>query len=577
MSNWTRQLAVAVALTVLAILAAPQSRAQMDSAVSAGPSVSLEAVPATNGMRPGETVQLAVVVDVEEGWHVNAHKPRDPYLIPTVLELALPEGFAVGRMAYPAPVMYEVEGFPEKLAVYGGQFVIGAELRTDPDAKPDAYTISLTLRYQACNDRQCMMPTQVKGAAAIKVVEPGAQISPQRPELFAGLNFDGEAPPPATAEPAAQETQFETAGWRELIEDFEVAGSAGGYLPAGDFIEFLDRIEQGVAEPGLFEDKALWLVVVLVVVGGLLLNFTPCVLPLIPVNLAIIGAGAKAGSKSRGFMLGAVYGLGMAAAYGVLGLVVILGVSSTFGALNATVWFNTAIAVVFVLLALAMFEVFMIDFSRLQGRLSLSRMKGGTFLAAGTMGVVAALLAGACVAPVILSTVVYAQNQYARGNELALTLPFLIGLGMGLPWPFAGAGLSFLPKPGKWMQRVRYAFGVIILLLAAYYAHIAWTLYGNANSRANEEGWHTELAPALVEAKQEQKPVFIDFWATWCKNCLLMDETTFNEQNVRERLDQYVKVKFQAEHPDDPHTREIMKKFDVVGLPTYVVLKPKIE
>ena len=80
-------------------------------------------------------------------------------------------------------------------------------------------------------------------------------------------------------------------------------------------------------------------------------------------------------------------------------------------------------------------------------------------------------------APVIISTLVYAQAEYAKGNLLALALPFLLGAGMGLPWPFAGAGLAFLPKPGMWMVRVKQAFGVLILGFAVYYGLLAFNLY----------------------------------------------------------------------------------------------------
>jgi thiol:disulfide interchange protein len=82
------------------------------------------------------------------------------------------------------------------------------------------------------------------------------------------------------------------------------------------------------------------------------------------------------------------------------------------------------------------------------------------------MGAVAALLAGACVAPVVIQVVLFSSNLYAKGNAVALALPFLLGVGMAIPWPIAGAGIAALPKPGAWMVRVKQVFGVVIMATA---------------------------------------------------------------------------------------------------------------
>ena len=132
----------------------------------------------------------------------------------------------------------------------------------------------------------------------------------------------------------------------------------------------------------------------------------------------------------------------------MLGLIVIL-TAGTFGTINATPWFNLGIAVLFVVLALAMFDVLVIDFSRFSTRFNVGDGGRGTFLVAFGMGAVAALLAGACVAPVVIQVVLFSSNLYASGTALALALPFLLGVGMAIPWPIAGAGIAALPQPGR--------------------------------------------------------------------------------------------------------------------------------
>ena len=85
-------------------------------------------------------------------------------------------------------------------------------------------------------------------------------------------------------------------------------GTTGGYLGASDFLAFIHNAESGVKTRGMFEGRGPLAILLLVVLGGLALNLTPCVLPMIPINLAIIGAGTRAGSRGRGFLLGGVYG-----------------------------------------------------------------------------------------------------------------------------------------------------------------------------------------------------------------------------------------------------------------------------
>ena len=368
-----------------------------------------------------------------------------------------------------------------------------------------------------------------------------------------------------------------------LLDDFTIAGTTGGYQSTSDFLKFIRDAESGIRTRGLFEGRGPLAILLLVLIGGLALNLTPCVLPMIPINLAIIGAGAQAQSRSRGFLLGSAYGAAMAVVYGILGLVVIL-TAGTFGTINSSPWFNLGIAVLFVVLGLAMFDLLLIDFSKYSTRFTGSGSRGSVLLAF-TMGAVAALLAGACVAPVVIQVVLFSSNLYATGTKIALALPFFLGIGMAIPWPIAGAGLAALPKPGMWMVRVKQAFGVFILATAAYYGYEAYSLFANrwvnpaavaSSVQAQlKAGWYASLPEGLAVAKREHKPVLIDMWATWCKNCLTMDKTTLATDEVKGALSGYVKIKYQAEDPDAQPAKDLLQRLSAPGLPAYAILKGK--
>ena len=397
--------------------------------------------------------------------------------------------------------------------------------------------------------------------------------------LLAALTVPGSArAQSADPVPAAPAAATGAIAAFPALDEFDLQGREVGYIPTDRFLKFMNDSEAGIPQVGMFEGRGLLAIVFLVLVGGLALNLTPCVLPMIPINLAIIGAGAQAGSRRRGLLLGGVYGAAMAVVYGVLGTIVILTAGS-FGTINSSPWFNVGIAVLFVALALAMFDVFTIDFSRFAGTAGTGGRRGSLALAFG-MGAVAALLAGACVAPVVLQVVLFSSDLYARGATVALALPFLLGIGMAMPWPLAGAGIAALPKPGAWMVRVKQAFGVVILATAAYYGYEAVGLFKSTSVAAAaqttvKDGWYHSLPAALDVAKAEGKPVFVDMWATWCKNCFVMDETTFQDPAVQASLEKYVKVKFQAEDPEMEPAKALMERWDTVGLPTYVILSPR--
>jgi thiol:disulfide interchange protein len=543
----------------------------------------------TSRVGPGGTVRAALAVRLPEGLHANSNKPRDPLLIPMVLTVMPPPGITVAEIVYPTPVDLKQENVDVPLSVFERDFTIGVVLTLGRDVRPGAVTVPAELRYQACDDKMCYRPLTLKTGWALEVRQSaGGTSTGSRPDAFGGIAFGtGERPGPAAPPRAVASDHANTAesvgAALATLDRFSIAGSTN-YVSTSEFLQFIRDAEAGVARRGLFDGRGPLAIVLIVLLGGIALNLTPCVLPMIPINLAIIGAGTQAGSRARGLLLGAAYGAAMAVVYGGLGLIVVLTAGS-FGTINASPWFNLAIAALFVVLALAMFDVITIDFSALSSRFRVGDDQRGTLLVAFAMGAVAALLAGACVAPVVIQVVVLSSNLYAAGSGVALALPFVLGIGMALPWPIAGAGLAALPRPGAWMVRVKQVFGVFIFATAVYYGFTAvqifasrWVDPAEVTASVEEklkEGWHPSLAAGLAAAEREGKPVLIDFWATWCKNCLVMDRTTLKDPAVQAALASYVKIKFQAEDLDASPAKEAAERFQVIGLPTYVILQPR--
>jgi thiol:disulfide interchange protein len=538
-------------------------------------------------VRPGEAARVALRVSLPEGLHTQSNKPRDETLIPTELTAELPPGVTIKEIVWPPSTDLNSAGSEKPLAVFEQTFAIGVELALPRLLPAGDLVVPVRLRYQACDSNLCYPPATANVQWTLHLLSPDNKLESSSDPLFATIKFGtGEKPaasatPPAIVKPGA--APGAAGNDAAKLDAFTVRGTTFGYQGSGDFLKFIHNAEAGVKERGLFEGRGPLAILLIVLIGGLALNLTPCVLPMIPINLAIIGAGAQASSRARGFLLGTAYGGAMALVYGVLGLVVIL-TAGTFGTINSSPWFNLGIAILFVVLGLAMFDVLLIDFSKYSAGIGASSGRG-TFALAFTMGAVAALLAGACVAPVVIQVVLFSSNLYATGTKIALALPFCLGMGMAIPWPIAGAGLAALPKPGMWMVRVKQAFGVFILATAAYYGYEAYSIFSNrwvdpsaVTSSVQEQlkaGWHASLAEGLDTAARENKPVLIDMWATWCKNCLTMDKTTLASDDVQKALAGYVRIKYQAEDPDAEPAKSVLQKLGSAGLPTYAILTPK--
>ncbi len=256
-----------------------------------------------------------------------------------------------------------------------------------------------------------------------------------------------------------------------------VAGALSTARDGGDLLSRLSDRPQGSAPPGLAEDAQIatlfegafgWLV--LSFFGfGLLLSLTPCVLPMFPILSGMIVGRGPTVTRWQGFMLSAVYVLGMALTYAIAGVAAGLSGAMLSAALQNP-WVLGSFALVFVILALSMWGVYELQLpAQWQTRLTASanRLPGGKYTGVFAMGVLSALIVGPCVAAPLAGALLYISQS--RDGVLGAAALFALALGMGVPLLALGASAgALLPKVGPWMDAVKRFFGVLLIAVAIY-------------------------------------------------------------------------------------------------------------
>ncbi|ATE61554.1 protein-disulfide reductase DsbD [Thauera sinica] len=378
-----------------------------------------------------ETVE--VVFSVAKGYYLYGDKFRYE---------AEPAGITLGAPQKPAGKLKQDEFFGEVETHRGELRVL---LPVSAPAGVDRFELLVT--SQGCWDGGiCYPPTPQK--ASIDLTAPPAKGG----GLFAGLiggsgtgsgaQSTAPAAPPAAAAPPPAEADA-AAG--------EAAGDESGRIA------------------GLLQGASVPLILLSFFGFGLLLSFTPCTFPMIPILSGIIVGHGHRVSHSRAFLLSLAYVLGMAVTYALAG--VAAGMTGTLlSAALQNVWVLSAFALVFVLLSLSMFGLYELQLpSTLQSRLATtaSHEKGGHLGGVAAMGVLSALIVGPCVAAPLAGALLYiARTGDAVLGGWAL---FAMGLGMGAPLLAVGvASRSLLPRVGPWMEGVKKAFGVLLLAVALW-------------------------------------------------------------------------------------------------------------
>ena len=356
-------------------------------------------------------------------------------------------------------------------------------------------------------------------------------------------------------------------------------------------------------------------------VFGILLTFTPCVLPMVPILSAIIAGEGKSVNKVRAAALSVSYVLGMALAYAAAGVAAAHSGSMIAAALQ-NAWVLGAFAAVFVGLALSMFGLYEL---RLPGFLhqrlhsAHSRLRGGQIASVAAMGVLSAVIVSPCVAAPLAGALLYISQT--RDVVLGGGALFSMALGMGVPLIAVGVSEgALLPRAGAWMVVVKKFFGLLLLAVAVWIlspvlpplaSMLAWSMLAFGAASLLRRQWIAAAVPFVVgvallvgalagsrdplrplavftsgtpvtkpvpwtrvasladlqtHLKAPGKTVMLDFYADWCVSCKEMEAFTFSDPKVRAQLDQMLLLQADVTANTD-EDKALLKRFSLFGPP----------
>ena len=527
-------------------------------------------------VRPGGRVHLLLELEITPPWHINAQKPLEDFLIATDVLLAEGTPAKLAAAHFPEPEVVKLTFSEQPMAVYTGKIPVRLELEIPANTTAGPLELQGLVTSQACNDEMCMPPADTPFTILIPVATDGAEILGTAPP--AGESSAHSAAPAAAAATSA----------------------AGSFDPS----------------------RGLLLTFALVFLGGLALNLTPCVYPMIPITISIFGS--QGGGPRQALKLAIFYVLGMAITYSALGTVAAL-TGSMLGSALQNPLVLVFIALVMLVLSLSMFGLYDINVPQ-----SLSRVASGTrqgAIGSLLMGLTVGIIAAPCIGPFVLGLLTYVG---ASGNPLlGFSLFFVLALGLGVPFlvlATASGSLANLPRSGGWMVWVKKIFGFVLLgmaiyfltrserlvpekflfpLLAALAATAALVLAvvdrttspGGGFKRVKRATGFVCLAlvpaflfiPQLIAPKatiswqaydeaayraalEAGRPVIIDFSATWCIPCKELEHVTFAGNQVVEQAREFVTLKADLTDDRSPVVRGLKQRFQVLGVPTVVFI-----
>lgn len=544
---------------------------------SAGPEVlTAKALRSSIEISAGGRTEVALAVEMADNWHIHSNKPGESHFVAAALHLADHRGmFALENIFYPKAKEHDFAFSDKPVSVFNKSFFISATLAARNSVTAGTYDVPLELAFQACSESACAAPANARDVITVKVTGPPAGGNPEQQGLDADVSGNTKKDP---------------------------ADSSAAMAGSGIFAD--------IASAGLAVS------LLLVFAGGLGLNLTPCVYPIIPITISYFGAQSEGRTFSL-FILGLVYVLGMAMTYSAIGIISAFS-GAFFGGLLQQPAVIAAIAGIFIFLALGMFGCYNFKLpDRWVARASGSRTGlFGALLMGLTMGIIAA----PCIGPFVLGLMAYVA---AVGDPFyGFLLFFFLSLGLGFPYLFLAvfAGkIRQLPRSGVWMEGVRHIFGLILLAMAVYFAApllppltreyalpvfgifacgyllffdragnsavvfrrlktglavlvLGFSLLGLIPPESAKDQWPSFTEPAFRQALANEGKVIMVFHADWCLPCREMDKQTFSDPRVQEAMDDFRVFEIDLTSAENRQARKTSRNFNVQGVPTVLII-----
>ena len=613
-----------------------------------------------NSIKPGQKFRLGVLYRIEPGWHIYWKYPGDSG-IPTKIEWQLPDGFKVQDLQWPLPLRDKEPGDLEVFD-YTSEVLLFAQVEA-PATLPSG-----PLTIQAKSDWLVCQSLCVPGRAQLSLtLNTGANIASDSAQIFEkfafmvpkdltdpigfgrlGKNLQINVP----WAPSGASLDFFPLPSPDAVIGHVVRDGNKLTLPIDTEAKPISRMD-GILVVGSGENRQGYEVnsrspvtavhpggsasavnlggilqaLGFALIGGLILNVMPCVLPVI--SLKIFGFVSEAGERpEKAFWLSMAFSLGIISCFAVLAAIVILlraaGGQVGWGFQFQDDRFIVLISCLVFAFALNLFGVYELSVSAqaTQGLATLARGQGygGAFF----QGVFATILATPCTAPFLGTASAFAFAQPGWATFLVF---LFIGLGMALPYLLLAVNpkwLRYLPKPGSWMLRLKQFMGFLLvgtllwlvwilgqmrgvdaivrlgamLLLIAILAWIKgsfWTPVSSRRSRVlaatsmlgvlllasgaygfvtrpSQLVWQPFSQAKLDDALASGRPVFIDFTADWCITCKTNERFAIDTSKVRQEFSKRNVVMFKADWTKgDPEITEILKQHGRAGVPMYLV------